>query len=127
MAKEHNIPNPSSTDFKSILASLTYALLFQGECQGFEQITVNDAAVKSLTLPKKALLAIICVEKDTNATTDVAVRFTEDKSNPPTPTFGMPIGQLGTYEVKGRNNLENFKIIGSEADKNHVVTVQYYG
>lgn len=92
---------------------------------GFENVTVNDTAVVNLTIPTDAISADISVEADATALSKAKViRFKENGSNPST-SSGFPFGE-GIFKVIGKNNLNNFKIIGIEAGKSHTLQVQYY-
>jgi len=49
-----------------------------------------------------------------------------DFVNPSLGADGMPLGDGATFEVRGRSNMENFRIIGCEAGKTHNLYVAYY-
>lgn len=51
---------------------------------------------------------------------------TDDHVNPLMGFDGMPLGDGATFEVRGRSNMENFRIIGCEAGKAHNLYVAYY-
>lgn len=113
--------------FKGIEYDLLYSLMFQGDCLGYEQLSITDTALSTLTPPKDTQIALIAIEADPTATQSVACRFSESPSHEPTITVGMPLVDLGIYEVKGADNIKNFKIICAEAGKTAIVNIQYYG
>jgi hypothetical protein len=39
---------------------------------------------------------------------------------------GMPVGDGAVFEIKGRNNVRNFRIKGTEAGKTHYLNVSYF-
>jgi len=104
-----------------------HALFFQGECIGVETISVYSYYFAQLTIPQGAQYALIVVEASASTTDKSRVlRFWEDGSNP-SQYFGIPLGDLGVYEVKGKENMQRFKMIGIEAFNVHTVQVQYFG
>jgi hypothetical protein len=122
--RENIIPNKP---FLGITNDLLYAMLFQGDALGYEQLTVLASAVSSLTPPKNAKIAIVVVEADSTLVGNTACRFLEVKNMNPTILMGMPLPDLGIYEVKGKDNLKNFRIITAEFGKVSKVNVQYFG
>lgn len=80
----------------------------------------------TLDIPEGAQYAHIIVEASDSATDKTKViRFWEDGSYP-NAYNGMPLGDLGTYEVKGKENMQRFKMIGIQAYNMHQVQVQYF-
>ncbi len=111
------------------LGNLLSAILYGGKCLSYEKLTVDDAPVVDLTaiIPAGARSAVITIEAAAaEADEPRVVRFTEDGSDP-TDTDGMPLGDNGTVEVKGSDNLANFKIIGITAALTHTLHIQFYG
>lgn len=95
-------------------------------CLKYEQVTVDDSPVVTLTPPTSAYSAVIIFEADaTSADTTKIVYLTED-GTAPTSSSGMPFGHLDTYEVTHIDNIKNFKVIGIEAGKTHKLNIQYY-
>jgi hypothetical protein len=93
---------------------------------GYQDLTVNDTAVKILTVPSEAIAASIHFETDeTSSNKSRALRFKENGTNP-TATSGQAFGDGDVLELLGKASLDNFKIIGIEAGKNHALRIQYY-
>jgi hypothetical protein len=121
---KHKTPEPP---FQIATDNLLWALLTGMENRGFEKLSVTNTPAVELTVPQKALAAVIIVEADaTSADLKKVVRFRED-GNPPTATDGMPLGDMNFYEVRGDASLKAFRIIGIEAGKTHTLSIQYYG
>lgn len=91
---------------------------------GYEQISLTNTVQTLPSIPTDAMFAIVVIESDPTSTAKVKARFREDATAPTTST-GMPLVELGIYQVV-KSNLENFKLIGTEAGKNHTVNIQYY-
>lgn len=113
---------------------LLHALVHGGKCLGYEKISVDDTAVKTLTIAGatvNAKYAILFVDADqTNANLNKAINWTEDGTDPTNnagTNQGLILGDNSVLEVKGAANLAAFKMIGKEAGKTHTVRVQYYG
>ena len=99
------------------------------DCRGYEAISVTDLEVKTLTIPNGSSYAIITIIASSTASDPEYVAWWMEDGNDPTTGdagAGMPIGHLGVLEPKGITNLNNFKIIGREAGKTHLVRVKYY-
>ncbi len=104
-----------------------HALFFQGECIGVETLQVYWYYASQLTIPIGAQYALLVVEASpTIPDKSKVLRFWEDGSLP-TATSGIPMGELGVYEVKGKENMQRFRIIGIEAFYGHSVQIQYFG
>ncbi len=117
------------------------AILWGGQCVGYRKLTVTDAAAVGFAdiadpdaggplaagLPPGAQYAICVLEAD-NADVDKARvgRFRCD-ATAPTAAEGMPVGDNGSFEIKGTDNLNNFKIIGINAGKTHTLRIEFYG
>ena len=120
------IPKPP---YHNVTNDLLYGILMGGDCKGYQNLVVGAAAV-SLSVPENTLYALLVVEADpTSAEKAKVIRFKEFDTitNPPTATVGIPLGDLSIYEVKGVENLLNFKVIGIEAGKVHSIKIQYFG
>jgi len=113
--------------FHNVISDLLYALFFQGECMGYVTVEVTDALIATLTIPENARYTIMVIEADpSQSNKDIVVRFREDGEDP-TSVEGMPLGDLGVYEVKGTENMQRFKIIGVEVGKQNIVRIQFFG
>ena len=107
---------------------LLYGLTTGLNCLGYEEIIVgNVTAVPLTTIPVNATFAVIVAEGDvTNTDQTRVVRYREDTVSP-TPSTGMPLGDLTIYECGGVDNMANIKFIGIEASKSQKLRVSYYG
>lgn len=104
-----------------------HTLFFQGECLSSETIYVSPYYPSMLNPPENAQYALIVVEANSGAIDKSRVlRFREDGTYVDAYT-GMPLGDLGFYEVKGRENMLRFKMIAIEPYLGHQVNVQYFG
>jgi hypothetical protein len=113
--------------FHNVIGDLLYTLFFQGECIEYVTLEVNADAVASLSIPEHARYAMLVVESDPNQfNKDIVVRFRED-GEAPSSLEGMPLGDFGVYEVKGAENMQRFKIIGTELGRQHKVRIQFFG
>lgn len=118
------IPKPP---FYNVIADMLYTLFFQGDCVKYDVIIVDDAEVKTLTIPSHARYAVIVVEANTSQfNKDLVVRFREDGKYPDANT-GMPLGDMGVYEVKGNYNMTHFKVVGIEPGLQHIIRIQFFG
>lgn len=111
--------------FHNVIADLIYMLFFQGECIGTFTMMIGSAP-QTLPYLSEAKYAILVAEADSHQVNkDVIIRFSED-GNQPSANAGMPIGHMGVYEVKGRENIERFCMIGTEEEMNTMVNIQFY-
>lgn len=92
---------------------------------GYEDVAVTDQEAVSLTVPENAISGEIHVEADQSGNVLRAIRY-KMNGTAPTLSSGMILGDGDTIEVYGKENLEAFQVIGIEADKSHVLRVQYY-
>ena len=116
-----------SLPFHNVLGDLLYALFFQGECLGYASLEVTRDDIVSLSVPVHARYAMLVLECDPNQDNkDLVVRFREDGEEPG-PDEGMPLGDLGVYEVKGIENMQRFRVLGIEIGKRHKLRIQYFG
>lgn len=113
------------------IAQAQYALLQGGSVIGDpETLPVSSGvAVGFASIPKQATYAIVVLTVDPTSTIPSnAVRYSQNgKSLAPTAASGMPLGDMGSFEVTGSDALRNTRFIGVEAGKNHVIHVEYYG
>jgi hypothetical protein len=113
--------------FHNVMAELLYSLFFQGECLAYVSLEVSDAFALSLNVPEHARYAVLVVECNTSQfNKDLVVRFREDNIAPEADN-GMPLGDLGVYEIKGTSNMARFALIGVEAGLVHKVRIQFFG
>lgn len=104
------------------------AILYGGKCVGLETVNFDDdPAIALPSIPPTAKAALVIIEADaTEADAARVARFRQDGTNP-TAVMGMPVGDNGSFEIKGSANLAAFRIIGITAGKTHKLTVEYYG
>lgn len=111
--------------FHNVIADLLYTIFFQGECIGTMSIYVSDWPMP-MFYPAEARYAIIVAEADPAQTDkNVIVRFREDGYDP-NPSGGMPLGHMGVYEVRGKENMERIRFVGTEPGRNTLLQVQFY-
>jgi hypothetical protein len=109
------------------LTDWLHTLFFQGECVGSETIWVSPYYAYPLNPPQNAQYALLIVEAfSLTADKTKVIRFREDGTAPDA-SYGMPLGNMGAYEVKGKENMQRFRMIGIEPSYFHQVNVQYYG
>ncbi len=115
--------------FHNVLAELLYSLITGGECIGYQDLYVYAPFTFSLTIPEGTLYALIVCEADALAVDkNKVVRFKQFDTamNPPNPYVGMPLGDLGVVEIKGKKNLEDFRVTGITNGEYHLLRVEYY-
>jgi hypothetical protein len=113
--------------FHEAVSDWLQALFFQGECVAYQQLGVGSFSPSALYPPTGALYALIVIESDpAQIDKQRVVRFTESGVIP-SGSFGMPIGDLGVYECKGKENMQAFRCIGISPGLNHIMHVQYFG
>jgi len=93
---------------------------------GYEDLAVDDSEAKDLTVPDDAVSASIFFEVDASATNKARALRYKENGTAPTANSGQPFGDGDVLELFGKTSLENFKVIGIEASKSHVLRVQYY-
>jgi hypothetical protein len=122
-------PNPAANN--STTEDFLSALLYGGKCLGYKSLSFDETVAVLLSavaggIPAGALYAIIAIEADaTEAGNARVARFRTDNTAP-TAAEGMPVGDNGTFEVKGEN-LATLSIIGITAAKTHSLKVEFYG
>ena len=91
---------------------------------GYEKLSINDANVKSLTVPDTASYAEIRVESDVTAS--VPLRYLMlGATTPPTATNGLALNHLDFFDIPNGDNIRNFRVIRTSAGT-HTLHVQYY-
>ena len=96
------------------------------EENGYQDLNVNNAGPKSLTVPERTVSAEIHVEADpTSAIATRAIRYKHNGSAPAS-SSGMALGNGDVIEVFGKDNLDQFMAIGIETGKSHWLRIQYY-
>lgn len=120
-------PSPNNGN-RSTTEDILSAILHGGKCLGYEALAFDDAPAVALTVPPGAQYAIAVLEADaTEAGLPRVARFRTNASADPTAVIGMPLGDNGSVEIKGADNLVTFKIIGITAGKSHSLKIEYYG
>lgn len=96
------------------------------ELGGYQDLEITATQARPLQVPDKAVSAVLVLEADITSSSFVKiVRFKENKSAP-TASSGFALGDNDIYSIVGKNNLENFKIIGVEKDKKHIARIQFF-
>jgi hypothetical protein len=116
--------------FTGATCELLYAMLTGGECIGYQSLLVSSGVATSLIVPIHAVYVVMVVEADPSVSDKskvMRIKEFDTVNNPPTAIMGIPLGDLTIYEVRGSENLKNFRAIGIEAGKTHLITIQYYG
>lgn len=107
---------------KSLLAYLQKERIAIGK----QVLSFDDSPAVALTIPTGATYAEVSLVADaTVASTSNVARFWTDGSTP-TATEGLSRNHLAAWDIIGGDNLANFKIIGVEAGKTHVLNVLYF-
>ena len=132
---------PSTDSYANgMVGNFLSALLHGGKSLGYRSFTFNDAAAKAFSdiadpdgggplaagIPSGAVYAICVIEADATQADQARVARFRCDNTAPTAAEGMPLGDNGSFEVKG-DNLNTFKIIGITAGKTHTVRVEFYG
>lgn len=114
--------------FHNVVAELLYSLIFGGECIGYEELYVYAPYTFKPTIPEGAVYALMVCEADDLATDKTKViRYSTAGASFPLGSYnGMPLGELGVIEIKGRKNLENFRATGIRNYEYHVLRIEYY-
>lgn len=91
-----------------------------------EVLSFDDAPAVTLTVPTGATYAEVSLIASASVASqsDVA-RFWLDGSTP-TATQGLSRNNYAAWDIAGGDALTNFKIIGVEVGKTHVLNVQYF-
>lgn len=92
---------------------------------GYEQLVVNGATAQSLqSIPDEATYMEISLESDITATVPVRYLMLGDVTAPTT-TTGLPLRDGTFFDVNGRPNIINFRVIES-TNGTHTLNIQYY-
>lgn len=90
---------------------------------GYQQLTVTGASAQSLTVPANTSYCEIRVVSAT--TTGIIMYYTLlGTTTPPTTTAGMPLTYLDLFDIRGGDNVTNFRVIAVSGS--HTINVQYY-
>ena len=97
------------------------------EDDGYEDLDVDGTEALSLNVPTNAIAATIAVETDEVevANRTRLIRFKINGSNP-TQSSGIALGDNDIYELRGRANLLDFRVIGTESGVTTRLRIQYY-
>lgn len=111
-------------NIKLLLRELIMVTRKERECIGYEVLTVTGANAQSLvSIPADATYMEVRVESAT--TTGVIMRYKLlGNTDLPTTAQGMALTYLDLFDVNGRPNLINFRIIATSGS--HTIHVQYY-
>ena len=89
---------------------------------GEQQLTVDGTAKALPSIPATATNAVLVLERSASGTAQVNARFS--LTDTPTTSVGMPLGQLGRFDVSGKQNLANFRIISADG-LSHTLSIIY--
>lgn len=108
---------------KSLLGELIKITRYNLKAVGYENLIVTSTAAKLISIPENANYALVTVE---STLTTPAIRYLElgDKTLP-TSTDGIARSNADAFDVQGKENLINFRIIQIAAGT-HSIKVQYY-
>lgn len=94
--------------------------------QGYQDLEVMSTEAVKLSVPETAVSALVIVEADATSTRfNRVIRFKEN-GELPSAQSGFGLGDNDAYTIIGKQNLDNFNAIGMEADKKHMLRIQYY-
>ena len=140
MPGTQRFPEKRSNDpmeFSGSVESLLHAILHGGKMIQYSQITITGAAktfanavalgVGAAGLPPGARAALCVLEAavaEVNAPR--VARFRTD-SGAPTAANGMSVGDNGSFEINGTENLSDFQIIGIIGGNSHILHIAFYG
>lgn len=91
-------------------------------CIGYEKLTVTGGTAQTLTLPADATYCDIRLEHAT-AAAGTLVRYRTDNTAPTT-AIGKPLGHFDTFDIRGRQNLIQFKVIAVSGTQD--LHIEYY-
>ena len=132
MANEVNnksdIPSKRLKSFNSVVADLLYSVIIGGDCVEYQSLTVSHNTVAELRHIRaiKPQIALVTIEQDPTATQEIVCRFLPQRGLVLSPTSGMPLGDGGTYWVRGYENIAAFIIMGCEPGKFHTMHIAYF-
>ena len=90
----------------------------------YEKLDVSTAGVKNLTVPNGAKYAEISAESSVTATVPMRYKLL-GTSSLPTASDGHAITHLLVFDISGKPNLDNFRVIQTGAGTN-TLHVTYY-
>lgn len=90
----------------------------------YEKLDVSTAGVKNLTVPSGAKYAEISAESSVTATVPMRYKLLGSGSLP-TASDGHAITHLLVFDISGKPNLDNFRVIQTGAGTN-ILHVTYY-
>ena len=100
--------------------------LITEEAGGYQDLEITDLEVQKLTVPDMAISALIMVEADSSSQmAHRVIRFKENGAAP-TANSGFGLGDNDVYTIIGKQNLDNFRVIGIELAKKQLLRIQYY-
>lgn len=100
--------------------------LIPEEANGYQDIEITAVAIQKLTVPDTAISALVMIEADSSSQiVHRVIRFKENGAAP-TVNSGFGLGDNDVYTIIGKQNLDNFRAIGIESAKKHLLRVQYY-
>ena len=114
----------NSDQEKSLLRELIKITNREKIALGYEKLTVTGGTAQSLaSIPTNANYMEIRVESAT--TSGVIIRYNLlGTVSPPTTTDGMALTYLDLFDVVGRQNIINFRVIAVSGS--HTIHVQYF-
>ncbi|WP_010182420.1 hypothetical protein [Aquimarina agarilytica] len=93
---------------------------------GYQDIEITATQAVSLQVPQKAVSAVLVLEADSTSSSFVRIVRFKENGSAPTASSGFALGDNDIYSIVGKNNLENFKVIGIEKDKKHIGRIQFF-
>lgn len=91
---------------------------------GYEKLDVSTAGVKSLTVPTNAKYAEISAESSVTASVPMRYKLL-GASSLPTSSDGHFLNHLTVFDISGKSNLDNFRVIQTGAGT-HTLHITYY-
>jgi hypothetical protein len=116
--------NEFGNQSKSYLSELVRLNKYNLIAFAYEKLNVSTAGVKSLTVPTDAKYADISVESSVTASVPMRFKLTGNASLP-TATDGHALRDGTLFDVSGKPNLDNFRVIQTGAGT-HTLHIQYY-
>lgn len=114
--------NEFGNQSKSYLSELVKLNKYNLLAFDYEKLDVSTAGVKTLTVPAGARYADVSAES--SVTASIPMRYKLDGGNP-TSTDGHFLNHLTQFDISGKPNLDNFKIIQTGAGT-HTLHITYY-
>ncbi len=121
----------SAFEHNSGTEGLLNAMVFGGKALGYSQLSITGA-VKTFAdalaaMPLGSQFALCVLEADA-AEADAArvCRFRQD-SGVPSAGDGMPVGDNGSFEINGEDNIADFQIVGITPANTHTLHITWFG